>query len=99
VAGIIVAAVGSELLIAHPHASLEGTSFAVMLGAYVFFIGGNALFRRVVFGRWAPSLLLSLLALPLLALLGHGGPLIWSAALLTLLIAGVALFDSCQQRP
>ncbi|RQO55894.1 hypothetical protein DBR47_18645 [Paucibacter sp. KBW04] len=98
VAGIIVAAVGSELLIAHPHAALEGKSLAVMLGSFVFFIAGNALFRRIVLGRWAPSLMFSLLVLPLLAYIGHGWPLIWVAGLLTLLIAGVALFDSCLQR-
>lgn len=51
VAGIILNAVASELVVAHPHGHTTLTSALVLGLANVFYLGGNALYKTVVYGR------------------------------------------------
>lgn len=92
VGGIIVAAVGDELVLAHPlgHAGIE-VAVAVIGGAALYVLG-NLLFKRAVTGRFATSHLIGLGLLGLCALLTPvTDPLILSAAtaLVLVIVAGL----------
>lgn len=92
VGGIIVAAVGDELVLAHPlgHAGIE-VAVAVIGGAALYVLG-NLLFKRAVTGGFATSHLIGLGLLGLCALLTPvTDPLILSAAtaLVLVIVAGL----------
>ena len=55
VAGIIVAAVGDELLLAHPTGHVETAALAAMLGGPALFLWGSALFNRMIYGEYPRS--------------------------------------------
>jgi len=63
VAGIIVAAAGYELAIAHPGNQLNVATACLILGGPALFLAGQALFKWAVWGhvpasRWVPVVLL-----------------------------------------
>ena len=82
VGGIIVAAVGNELAIAHPDQRIQLPTAAVLMGGAALYLLGNALLKRSAFGRVPLSHLVGL------ALLG----LLWPTAFLTdhLMVLGLA---------
>jgi len=84
VAGIVVAAVGDELVIAHPGGHVEGGALATVLGGPALFVMGHALFEKVVFGR------LSLARPAASALLGALALLEWTTHLFTPLALAIA---------
>lgn len=98
VAGIIVAAVGDELVIAHPTGHTTAGTAATVLGGAALFLTGHLLFKRTVFGDWSRS---RLTALVLLALLAPAypllSPLLLNSAVLLVLIL-VAVWDTLQTR-
>lgn len=63
VAGIILSAVGDELVLAHPHGAAAETAFMPVLTSAVIFLLGNLVFKRLVFGRSAKSHLAGIAAL------------------------------------
>lgn len=79
VAGIVVSAVASELIIAEPLEHVSVGQAAAIIGGPALFLAGNAWFKKVT-GRWVPlSHLVGLGALvvigalsPMLTLLGQG---------------------------
>lgn len=68
VAGIVVVAVGDELVLAHPLGHLEPAAAYVLLGGPALYLLGNALFKHTIMGRLPPSHLVGLVLLGLLAL-------------------------------
>ena len=98
VAGIIVTAVGDELVIAHPggHASVATTT-TVLLGPALF-LAGHALFKWVVFGRLSVPRLLAIAALAGLWPLGTALAPLALAAAATLVVAAVAVSDTRMAR-
>jgi low temperature requirement protein LtrA len=90
VAGIIVAAVGDELMLAHPGGHAGAATAATVLGGPALFLAGHGAFKRMVFGRVSVPRLLAVLALgglwPLSPVLS---PLLLAAAA-TLVVAAVA---------
>jgi low temperature requirement protein LtrA len=98
VAGIIVAAVGDELVIAHPggHARVATTT-TVLLGPALF-LAGHALFKRVVFGRLSVPRLLAIAALAGLWPLGTALAPLLLASVATLVVAAVAVSDTRMAR-
>jgi low temperature requirement protein LtrA len=99
VAGIIVAAVGDELALHHPDASIDVKTAMVLIGGPALYLLGNALFKRLS----APNLPLShLVGLGLLALLIPAAvvatPLLLSAATTAVLIV-VAAWEAISLRP
>ena len=60
VGGIIVAAVGNDLAIAYPAQRIEAPVAAVMIGGAVLTLLGNALLKRLAYGRLPLSHLLGL---------------------------------------
>jgi low temperature requirement protein LtrA len=87
VAGVIVAAVADELVLAHPDGHVELNAAAAILGGPALYLIGNALFKRTS-SRYVP--LSHLVGLGLLALLvpvcGFVTPLVLSAGTTTVLI-------------
>ena len=55
VAGIIVAAVGDELVLAHPFGHVTPDMVATDLGGPALFLAGHLLFKHAVFGDWSVS--------------------------------------------
>lgn len=85
VAGIIVAAVADELVLAHPAGHAEAPAIAVILGGPALYLLGNTLFKCVIAGRLPLSHLIGL------ALLAALLPLAWSLSLLALASATTAM--------
>jgi low temperature requirement protein LtrA len=98
VAGIIVAAVGDELMLAHPGGHAGAATAATVLGGPALFLAGHGAFTRMVFGRVSVPRLLAVLALgglwPLSPVLS---PLLLAAAA-TLVVAAVAAADAMAAR-
>ena len=78
VAGIIVSAVGNDLVMAHPHGHANGAQVTTLLSGPAIYLLGSALYKRVVYGRTPRSHLLAALLLAALV------PMATYANLLTL---------------
>ncbi|MDP3659785.1 low temperature requirement protein A [Phenylobacterium sp.] len=74
VAGIIVAAAGDELSLAHPMAAASPAVSAVLLGGPALFLLGTLLFKASVFRVWATPRLVGLGLLALLVPFAATGP-------------------------
>jgi low temperature requirement protein LtrA len=94
VAGIIVAAVGDELVITHPTGHAGAATVATVLGGPALFLAGHAAFKWLVFGRVSVPRLLAILALGALWPLSRALSPLLLAALATLVVAAVAASDS-----
>ena len=94
VAGIIVTAVGDELIIAHPTGSTDLPTAAVVLGGPALFLIGHALFKRAVFGLMSIPRVAAIVALALLVPVSLVVPPIVLAAAATLVVGSVAAWDT-----
>jgi low temperature requirement protein LtrA len=93
-AGIIVTAVGDELIISDPTAPTSVATLAVVLGGPALFLAGHTLFKRAVFDHLSTPRLVALLVLAVLIPVGLIVPPLILAAAATLVVAGVALWDA-----
>ena len=94
VAGIIVAAVGDELVLSHPTGHTDAKTAAVLLGAPALYLLGNLLFKRTTAGSPALSHMVGLGLLVLIVpLAGFVNPLTFSAAT-TLVLVVVAAWET-----
>jgi low temperature requirement protein LtrA len=66
VGGIIVSAVGNDLVLAHPHAHPLAAQTAVLLAGPAIYLVGSAIYKRVVYGRAPRSHVAGVVALALL---------------------------------
>jgi len=98
VAGIIVAAVGDDLLISNPTGSTDLETALVVLGGPALFLAGHALFKWSVFNHVPVSRLSAILALAILLPAGAIVSPLALAAAATLVVAGVAVWDSWSLR-
>ena len=82
IAGIIVAAVGDELMIHHPDHHIDAAAACVLVGGPLLYLIGNAAYKKVVYGSFPPSHLFGIAALAVL----------FSAAFVTdrLMVGGLA---------
>jgi low temperature requirement protein LtrA len=94
VAGIIVTAVGDELVIAHPFGHASPETVATVLGGPALFLAGHLLFKRAVFGVRSISRLAALAALSIVAVIGRDWPPLALAILTVLIIAAVSWRDT-----
>jgi low temperature requirement protein LtrA len=69
VAGIVVAAVGDEMVLHHPHGHTEPAAVACILGGPALYLGGLLLFKRIGLGRLPLSHMVGLGLLAALLLL------------------------------
>jgi low temperature requirement protein LtrA len=98
VAGIVVTAVGAELVIAHPSVSTPPAWAVVILGGPALFLIGRALFEYTIFARvsWTqPIGVLALAALTPVTL--RLSPLLGATAA-TAILAGIAIADAVRDR-
>jgi low temperature requirement protein LtrA len=98
VAGVIVAAVGSELVIAHPHGHVGVKELAVVLGGAALYLFGNALYRTVVYRRWPRSHAAAGVALVALTAFGGAVDLLTLAVLMVVVLLAVAVWGGCTER-
>lgn len=93
VAGIIVVAVGDELVLAHPHGHMDSKTAIALIGGPALYLAGNILFKRTVTGR---PMLSHMIGLGLLAALipfaSSATPLTYSIATTTVLVI-VAIWE------
>ena len=88
IAGIIAAAVGQDLLIAHPKETLDGAGVAMVIGGPALFVLGESLFRWRITGTWNRERLATLgLLLLLVPLAAHISALALSAIATGVLLA------------
>jgi low temperature requirement protein LtrA len=93
VAGIIITAVGDELVLAHPFGHVTPDIVATLLGGPALFLAGHMLFKHAVFGDWSISRLAAIATLGIVAVIGRAWvPLALSIAAL-LVIAAVSWQD------
>jgi low temperature requirement protein LtrA len=98
VAGIIVAAVGDELTIAHPGGHVTMSVAAVVLGGPALFLAGHVMFKWTVFAHVSVPRLLGIAALAALAPVATVVPPLALAAMATLVLAAVAASDTWDPR-
>jgi low temperature requirement protein LtrA len=72
IAGIVVSAVGDELVLAHPEGHMEAGMVATLAGGPALYLIGTILFRRAVLGAWPLTHVAGVVVLGLLALASHG---------------------------
>ena len=91
VAGIILAAVGDEFVLAHPGGHTEPGTMAVIAGGPAFFVLGTWLFKWAIVGRVPVSPLVALAALAAIAVASADlAPLaVMTAATLVLVVSAV----------
>lgn len=98
VAGVIVAAVGDELAIAHPLGPVSAGTVLTVLGGPALFLAGHAVFQRVVFGGLPAGRLVAVAVLVLTGLLVLAAPSLVPpvalAVLAALVVGTVALRDT-----
>jgi low temperature requirement protein LtrA len=94
VAGIIVTAVGDELLIAHPTGHADAATIATVLGGPALFLAGHALFKYTVFGVVSRARLVAIAALAAISPLAFVLPPLVVGAAALLVVAGVAVHES-----
>jgi low temperature requirement protein LtrA len=93
VAGIIVAAVGDDLVLHHPDGAVDIKTAMVLLGGPALYLVGNSLFKRLSAAHYPLSHSVGLVALALLIpAIGALTPLTLSAATTVVLIA-VAIWE------
>lgn len=93
VAGIIVMAVGDELVIAHPGGHISAGTALTVLGGPALFLLGHAMFKRAVFGYVPLNRIVAVVALAALASLVPFAPPIVLLIAATLVVSGVAVWD------
>jgi low temperature requirement protein LtrA len=98
VAGIIVAAVGDELVLAHPTGHTDVKTAAVLLAGPALYLLGNLLFKRQTANRPALSHIVGLALLALLVPVAPGLQPLAFSALTTLVLALVAVWETLSLR-
>jgi low temperature requirement protein LtrA len=94
VAGVVVAAAGFEIVIAHPTEDTTPGLVGVVLGGPALFLAGRARFEYEVFSRVSPSRLVGLLVLAAAAPAMVLVPPLVVAVVGTLVLAGIAVADA-----
>src|SRR4051794_20039596 len=94
VAGIIVAAVGDELVITEPLGHTTPEILATVLGGPALFLAGHALFKLAVFGVVSQPRIAGIALLAFVAGIGQTWPPVAISAATLVVIAGVAFWDT-----
>jgi len=98
VAGVIVSAVGAELVIAHPDQRIAPTSLLVLIAGPALYLLGNAVYKKVVYRRLPLSHLAGLVLLALLAAFGYVTDLLMVGGLAAAILILTAAWESCSRR-
>lgn len=98
VAGVIISAVANELVIAHPDGHMATKYLVVLIAGPAVYLLGNAIYKKIVYGRFPVSHVAGLLALAVLAPLGYLTDLLMVGGLTTVILIVVAAWDGCVRR-
>ncbi|MGW3608147.1 low temperature requirement protein A [Micromonospora sp. NPDC005161] len=98
VAGVVVTAVGDELVITQPFGHSHPAWVAVLVGGPALFIVGRALLEHTVFGRVSPDRPIALLTLLALAAPLLLAPPLLAAVAIAAVLAAVVLSDARDAR-
>jgi low temperature requirement protein LtrA len=99
VAGIIVAAVGDEMVLAHPQGHTDAKTAAVLLVGPGLYLFGNLIFKRATANSLALSHMVGMALLALLIPVSTAvSPLVFSAATALVLVL-VAVWETLSFRP
>jgi low temperature requirement protein LtrA len=98
VAGIIVTAVGDELVIRHPGGEPTTATALTVLGGPALFLGGHAFFKQTLFGRFSTQRVVAVLLLVAVIPVGLVAAPIVSATLVMIIVGGVAVTDGVLHR-
>jgi low temperature requirement protein LtrA len=96
--GIIVAAAGDEIAIAHPGDEVATAEAALNLGGPALYLFGHSLFKLAVWGHLSPSRLARLCALGALVPLAVFSPALLLIAVATSVLVGVVGMDLVIER-
>ena len=94
VAGIIVAAVALELVIAHPDAALTNRGLAVLAAGPALYLAGHLAFRLRMVGTLAPKRILGIAAIAIAVLASNGASSLLSLALVAAVLALLAASET-----
>ena len=89
IAGVIVSAVGDELVIAHPTEVLPGRELAAVVAGPALYLVGHVLFRLAMAGTLSRKRLGGAVACLAVGIVGTVVPAIWVAALVVVVLATV----------
>ncbi len=98
IGGIIVTAVGSDLFMAHPDGHIETKYVAVLIGGPGLYLLGNAIYKRVVYGKLPLSHLAGLAMLAVLVPFAWMTDLLMVGGLTTLIMLIVAAWEALSRR-
>jgi low temperature requirement protein LtrA len=98
VAGIIVAAAGDEIAIAHPGQDVSTGEAALILGGPALYLVGHSLFKLAVWGHLSPSRAAGVLALGALVPLAMVSSALVLIVAATVVLVGVVLWDLVIER-
>ena len=93
VAGVILTAVGDEIVLVHPGGPTEPAVLAAIVGGPALFLFGSAMFNRMICGVWPASHLVGVGLLGVLALVSVASPLTLSAGT-TLVLVTVGAWET-----
>jgi len=98
VAGIIVTAVGNDLVMAHPHEALGTAQVIVLVAGPAIYLLGSAIYKKVVYGSIPGSHLAGAVALLVLVPVGYAATLLVMGWLTTAVLTGVGLWETRRLR-
>jgi len=93
IAGIILSAVGDDLLIAHPHDTLHGVGLAAVVGGPALYLLGENLFRLRMTGTTNAKRFGAATALAALAVLGAHVSALATSGAVALVLVGLATWE------
>ena len=94
VAGVIMVAVGDDLLLAHPGHALGAAGVVMLVGGPALYLSGEVLFRVRMIGSVNHKRVAAVLGLCVLGVVTAGLPALAVAGLVAALLIGLALWES-----
>jgi low temperature requirement protein LtrA len=98
VAGIVLTAVGDELIIAHPTGHTDTATAAVVLGGPALFLLGHMLYKMAIFQQVSLARVIGIVALVLLIPVATVVSPVALASMATAIVIGVAVADVLRYR-
>jgi len=98
VAGVIVSAVAYTLMITHPAQRVSNATMAVLIAGPGLYLLGNALYKKVIYGRFPLSHITGLVLLAAMAPISLLTDILMAGGLTTVLIVGVVFFECLGKR-